>query len=167
MRPRSGPCGNGDVRGESPSTCRHPQERSASAVLRRPPAFPPGAVSGARWPRSDDLPAELPALIRAFDRSWGRVTRRAAYRSAWPQAPCELPVPGHTVRTAWFASGFGPHAIRLFAYGVGRRDLLIVPPGTERATAERLMTAAAAPAHYLTASALLHDAGGGRAAGDA
>ncbi|MGW7717056.1 DUF5994 family protein [Streptomyces chartreusis] len=74
-------------------------------LIRRPPAFPPGAVSGARWPRSADLPAELPALIRAFDRSWGRVTRRAAYRSAWPQAPCELPVPGHTVRTAWFASG--------------------------------------------------------------
>jgi hypothetical protein len=119
-------------------------------------------VSGAWWPRSEDLPAELPALVEAFERSWGRVTRIAAHRSAWPQAPCDLPVAGHTVRAAWFTSGFDPHAIRLFAYGVGRRDLLIVPPGTETATAERLMTAAADPALRLTASALLRDGGGSR-----
>ncbi|MES5819420.1 DUF5994 family protein [Streptomyces sp. RG80] len=132
----------------------------------RPPTFPPGPVSGAWWPRSDDLAAELPALIEAFDRSWGRVTRMAAHRSAWPQAPCDLPVAGHTVRAAWFTSGFDPHAIRLFAYGVGRRDLLVVPPGTGTATAMRLMTAAADPALLLTASALLQDAGGNRPAGD-
>ncbi|MFC8247283.1 DUF5994 family protein [Streptomyces chartreusis] len=145
----------------------HPASPRPARLTRCPPAFPPAPVSGARWPRSDDLPAELPALIRAFDRSWGRVTRMAAPRSAWPQAPCELPVAGHTVRTAWFASGFAPHAIRLFACGVGRRDLLIVPPGTERTTAERLMTAPADPALRLTACALRRNAGGSRAAGDA
>lgn len=136
-----------------------PSSLRPARLTLRPPAFPPGPVSGAWWPRSDDLQAELPALIEAFDRSWGRVSRVAAHRSAWPQAPCELPVAGHTVRAAWFTSGFDPHAIRLFAYGVGRRDLLVVPPGTGTATAGRLMTAAADPALRLTASALLQDAG--------
>ncbi|MET9912302.1 DUF5994 family protein [Streptomyces sp. NPDC006476] len=143
-----------------------PSSLRPARLTLRPPAFPPGPVSGAWWPRSDDLQAELPALIEAFDRSWGRVSRVAAHRNAWPQAPCELPVAGHTVRAAWFTSGFDPHAIRLFAYGVGRRDLLVVPPGTGTATAGRLMTAAADPALRLTASALLQDAGGSRPARD-
>lgn len=121
----------------------------------RPPTFPPGPVSGAWWPRSDDLAAELPALVEAFDTAWGRVTRMAAHRSVWRDAPCDLPVTGHTVRAAWYTSGFDPHAVRLFAYGVGRRDLLVVPPGTEQNTARRLMGAAADPARNLTASALL------------
>ncbi|MGW2834089.1 DUF5994 family protein [Streptomyces sp. NPDC001286] len=121
----------------------------------RPPTFPPGPVSGAWWPRSDDLAAELPALIEAFDTSWGRVTRMTAHRDTWRQAPCDLPVDGHTVRAAWLTSGFDPHCVRLFAYGVGRRDLLVVPPGTTEPAAQRLMSAAADPAHHLTASALL------------
>ncbi|MDH6451647.1 MULTISPECIES: DUF5994 family protein [unclassified Streptomyces] len=124
-------------------------------VSLRPPTFPPGPVNGAWWPRSDDLAAELPALIEAFDRSWGRVTRMTAHRDTWRHASCDLPVSGHTVRAAWLASGFDPHAVRLFAYGLGRRDLLVVPPETAHATAHRLMDAAADPAHRLTASALL------------
>ncbi|MFF4257636.1 DUF5994 family protein [Streptomyces sp. NPDC001663] len=146
---------------------KHPSSPRPARLTLRPPTFPPGPVSGAWWPRSDDLPAELPALIEAFDTSWGRVTRMAAHRDAWPEAPCDLPVAGHTVRAAWYTSGFDPHAIRLFSYGVGRRDLLVVPPGIEAATAERLMTAAADPARHLTASALLEDAGEGPSAGDA
>jgi hypothetical protein len=90
----------------------------------------------------------------------------AAHRSAWPQAPCDLPVAGHTVRAAWYTSGFDPHAIRLSSYGVGRRDLLVVPPGIEADTAERLMTAAADPALHLTASALLEDGGGSPSTAD-
>ncbi|MDX3066131.1 DUF5994 family protein, partial [Streptomyces sp. ND04-05B] len=107
------------------------------------------------WPRSDDLAAELPALIEAFDTSWGRVTRMAAHRGIWRPAPCDLPVTGHTVRAAWYMSGFDPHTVRLFAYGLGRRDLLVVPPGTEKAAAERLMRAATDRTCHLTASALL------------
>ncbi|MEU9225023.1 DUF5994 family protein [Streptomyces massasporeus] len=52
---------------------------------------------------------------------------------------------------------FDPHAIRLLSYGVGRWDLLIVPPGTDAATAARLMAAAADPALHRTASGLLKD----------
>ena len=145
----------------SPERIRPSSLRPARLTL-CPPSFPHGPVSGAWWPRSEDLPAELPALIEAFDRPWGRVTRMAAHRSAWPQAPCDLPVAGHTVRAAWFTSGFDPHAIRLFAHGVGRQDLLVVPPGTETATAERLMTAAADVAPSASPRALLQNAGGSR-----
>jgi hypothetical protein len=121
----------------------------------RPPTFPPGPVCGAWWPRTDDLMTELPALTEAFDATRGRVSRMASHRDTWPAAPCDLPVTGHTVKAAWFASGFDPHMIRLFSYGVGRWDLLVVPPRTETATAARLMAAAADPALHLTASELL------------
>ncbi|GAQ66551.1 DUF5994 family protein [Streptomyces scabiei] len=132
-----------------------PSSLPAARLALRPPTFPPGPVSGAWWPRSDDLAAELPALIEAFDTSWGRVTRMAAHRGIWRPAPCDLPVTGHTVRAAWYMSGFDPHTVRLFAYGLGRRDLLVVPPGTEKAAAERLMRAATDRTCHLTASALL------------
>ena len=121
----------------------------------RPPTFPPGPLCGAWWPRTDDLFAELPSLTEAFDAMRGRVSRMASHRDTWPATPCDLPVPGHTVKAAWFASGFDPNMIRLFSYGVGRWDLLVVPPRTETATAARLMAAAADPALHLTASELL------------
>lgn len=121
----------------------------------RPPTFLPSPVCGAWWPRSHDLMSELPILTEAFDALRGRVTGSASRRGAWPQAPCDLPVAGHTVKTAWFASGFDPYTIRLYSYGVGRWDLLVVPPGTEATAAARLMTAAADPALHLTASALV------------
>ncbi|WP_367321502.1 DUF5994 family protein [Streptomyces sp. HUAS ZL42] len=140
----------------SPDRTR-PSALPAARLTLRPPTFPSGPVSGAWWPRSDDLPAELPALIKAFDTSRGRVTRVTAHRDTWPQTPCDLPVDGHTVKAAWLTSGFDPHAIRLFSYGVGRWDLLVVPPGTDAATAARLMTAAADPGLHRTASGLLED----------
>lgn len=121
----------------------------------RPPTFPPGLVAGAWWPRSDDLKAELPALIDAFAPSWGRVTRIAAHRDTWSQAPGALPVNGHTVRAAWLESGLDSHTIRIFAYGIGRRDLLVVPHGAGAAAAARLMSAAVDPGLRLTAGAIV------------
>ena len=76
--------------------------------------------------------AELPALIQAFDTSRGRVTRLTAHRDTWTQA-CDLPVAGRTVKAAWLTSGFDPHTIRLFSYGVGHWDQLVVPPAADPA----------------------------------
>jgi hypothetical protein len=147
----------------APTGQRAAPDRALPALLRltlRPPTFPHGPVSGAWWPRSDDLPAELPALIQAFDTSRGRVTRLTAHRDTWTQAPCDLPVAGRTVKAAWLTSGFDPHTIRLFSYGVGHWDLLVVPPRTEAAAAARLMAAAADPSLRRTATALLADEDG-------
>jgi hypothetical protein len=144
----------------APTGQRASPERTSPSRLRltlRPPTFPPGPVSGAWWPRSDDLTAELPALIAEFDLSRGRVTRLTAHRDTWRQAPCDLPVTGHTVRAAWLTSGFDPHTVRLFAYGIGHWDLLVVPPGTDAAAAGRMMAAAADPALRRTATALVAD----------
>ncbi|MEY9992937.1 hypothetical protein ABIE67_004969 [Streptomyces sp. V4I8] len=134
----------------------------------RPPTFPPGPVCGAWWPRSRDMMTELPILTDAFDAWRGKLPSFAVRRGTWPEAPCDLPAAGHTVKAAWFASGYDPYTIRLYSYGVGRWDLLVVPPGTEAASAARLMTAAADPALHLTASTLVaaeerrHDQDGAR-----
>ncbi|MXM62206.1 hypothetical protein GR925_01765 [Streptomyces sp. HUCO-GS316] len=134
----------------------------------RPPTFPPGSVCGAWWPRSRDLMIELPILTDAFDARRGRLPAFAVRHGTWPEAPCDLPAAGHTVTAAWFASGFDPYTIRLYSHGVGRWDLLVVPPGTWVAVATRLMTAAADPTLRLTASALVaaeqrrHDQDGAR-----
>jgi hypothetical protein len=141
--------------GERAAPEQDPSSPLPARLSLRPPTSPPGPVGGAWWPRSHDLMAELPALTDAFDALRARATTPAARRGTWPQAPCDLPVAGHTVRAAWFASGFDPYTIRLFSYGVGRWDLLVVPPGTAAAAAARLMRAAADPALRLTASALV------------
>ncbi|MBP5892166.1 DUF5994 family protein [Streptomyces scabiei] len=147
-----GPPPRADVR--APARPQRTSPLPARLAL-RPPTFPPGPVCGAWWPRTDDLMTELPALTEAFDATRGRVSRMASHRDTWPATPCDLPVTGHTVKAAWFAAGFDPHMIRLFSYGVGRWDLLVVPPRTDTATAARLMAAAADPALHLTASELL------------
>ncbi|MFJ4362972.1 DUF5994 family protein [Streptomyces chartreusis] len=122
----------------------------------RPPNFPPGPVCGAWWPRSDDLMTELPALTDAFDARCGRVTSAGTPRETWPEAPCDLPVTGHTVTAAaWFVSGVEPHTVRLYSYGVGCWDLLVIPPETDSAEAGRLMAAVSDPALHLTASDLM------------
>ncbi|MFF9772666.1 DUF5994 family protein [Streptomyces sp. NPDC013978] len=105
--------------------------------------------------RSRAAGLQLPALTETFDATRGRVSLMASHRDTWPAAPCDLPVTAHTVKAAWFAAGFDPHMIRLFSYGAGRWDLLVVPPRTDTATAARLMAAAADPALHLTASELL------------
>lgn len=120
----------------------------------RPPTSPPGPVCGAWWPRSRDMMTELAILTDAFDALRGKLASFAVRRGTWPQAPYDLPDAGHTVKSAWFASGFDPYTIRLYSYGVGHWDLLVVPPGTEAASAARLMTAAADPSLRLTASTL-------------
>ncbi|MYW65824.1 hypothetical protein GTY65_17435 [Streptomyces sp. SID8379] len=121
----------------------------------RPPTFPPGPVCGAWWPRTDDLAAELAALTDVFDSSRGLVTRIASHQGSWSDEPRTLPVTGHTVTASWYASGLDPYTIRLFSYGAGRWDLLVVPPDSTTDAALRLMNAAADPALSLTGTALM------------
>ncbi|MEU2547175.1 DUF5994 family protein [Streptomyces roseolus] len=115
-----------------------------------------GLLDGAWWPRSRDLAAELPPLVDALEERYGRITRVLVNPTRWPAVPHKVPVPGHTVHVGWFTEQ-DPDKTILLSYTTGRCDLLVVPPGTEPATAARLMTAASVPGGTRAAAALMSD----------
>lgn len=145
-----------DQRGSSP-----PARLSLST-----PGSAPGLLDGAWWPRSRDLLREIPALTDALDTRWGRITRVVVNPTHWSGIPRKVPVTGHTVHVGWFAAEQDPNKVILMSYTVGRLDLLVIPPDSEPATAERLMAAAAAPGGVRTASDLLADEDGMGAAAE-
>ncbi|WP_372481835.1 DUF5994 family protein [Streptomyces fuscigenes] len=123
-------------------------------VRQRPAADPPvrlrlkeataprGLLDGAWWPRSRDLAQELPALAGVLDPTWHRITRVAGhplYRLPLPQ--------GRRGRTrdqgGVVHAGTRRHKILLLTYTVGRWHLLVIPPQTSSAAADRLMAAVA------------------------
>ncbi|MFK4067229.1 DUF5994 family protein [Streptomyces sp. NPDC029674] len=128
----------------------------AARLSLKAPGTPRGLLDGAWWPRSRDLLRELPDLTDALDPHWGRVTRIAVNPTHWPVIPRKVPVRGHVVNVGWFTTELDPHKILLLSYGVGRWDLMVIPPETRPAAAARLMAAVSDPTGaLLTASALL------------
>ncbi|WP_232248129.1 DUF5994 family protein [Streptacidiphilus rugosus] len=122
----------------------------------KPVGPPSGLLDGAWWPHSDDLAHELPLLIAELDRTRGRITRVTVDPRHWRQPlPARLPIAGRVIRIGWCAVEQDPHKLLLLSFGVGRCDLLVVPPQTDPTTAARLMAAATDPATRQTASALL------------
>ncbi|MGG8409054.1 DUF5994 family protein [Streptomyces sp. 12297] len=113
-----------------------------------------GQLDGAWWPYSRDLEAELPVLVAALVEPWGRITRVTVNPSRWPVVPHTVPVAGQTLHVGWFTEQ-DPDKLILLSYTVGRWDLLVVPPDTGRASAARLMAAAAIPGSALTADVLM------------
>jgi hypothetical protein len=120
-----------------------------------PVSVPSGLLDGAWWPYSDDLEHELPFLVAALDRDWGRITRITVNPLHWRPLPHTVHVNGRVVKVGWFTGEQDPHKILLLSYGVGRLDLLTIPPRTSQAAAARLMAAATAPTGTRTASALI------------
>ncbi|MGW7641027.1 DUF5994 family protein [Streptomyces decoyicus] len=146
------------------TTIRYPpavEDRTASLPLRlmlAPAGTPPPLLDGAWWPRSRDLTAELPALTAALDPLWGRITHVTVNPTFWPVIPRKVHVNGHVVGVGWFTAEQDPHKLLLLSYGVGRWDLLVIPPETTPAAAARLMAEAADPLGTLSASALMDEA---------
>ncbi|MFF1447792.1 DUF5994 family protein [Streptomyces sp. NPDC058274] len=131
-------------------------ETSTARITLKPKGDTRGLLDGAWWPRSRDLTRELPALMDVLDPLWGRVTRVAVNPTYWPAVPHQIPVHGHVVKVGWFTAELDPHKILLLSYSVGRWDLLVIPPETSPASAERLMAAASGDEGLpLTASALM------------
>ncbi|WP_409463996.1 DUF5994 family protein [Amycolatopsis sp. GA6-003] len=100
-----------------------------------------GHVDGAWWPRTRDLGTELPALLVLPALRLDRIERVAYCLADWPQAPRHLTVDGAVVRLEGFRSQH-PGTVTV----VGARDrltLLVVPPETEPADAEHILTTAA------------------------
>lgn len=111
-------------------------------------------IDGAWWPYSRDLAAELPALTEELDARWDRITRVTVNPAHWPVVPKRVPVDGHVVKVGWFTEQ-DPHMLMLLSYRPSRWELLVVPPGTDAATAAWLMAAAADPSRTATPSSLM------------
>jgi hypothetical protein len=106
-----------------------------------PPGTGPHLVDGAWWPRSHDLGRELPCLLTALEERWPHITRVTVSRSMWRARPGTLLIHGRELHINHSESIPHPHTICLLSYGVGRCDLLVVPPGETPAEAHRLMNA--------------------------
>lgn len=98
-----------------------------------------GPVDGAWWPRSRDATAELPGLIAAVDRRLGRNTFRVNLAlTAWDNIPRRIPVPGRTIKVAWFRT-IDPLTVSLTIAGAENLILVVIPPDTSAATAHNAL----------------------------
>ncbi|WP_323179419.1 DUF5994 family protein [Streptomyces sp. NBC_00452] len=114
---------------------RTPITSPAAGLRLRTEGPSPGLLDGSWWPRSRHLLHELPSLTDLLDPLCGRVTRVAVNPALRPVVP---------------------HTPLLLSSHTGRRDLLVIPPETDAASAARLMTAVSDHGDQpLTASALV------------
>jgi Family of unknown function (DUF5994) len=90
----------------------------------------PHRVDGSWWPRSHDLGKELPSLIAALEKRWPGITRVTVSRAMWRIRPEHVALGDRVVRINRSDAVPQPNTICLLSYGVGRCDLLVVPPGS-------------------------------------
>ena len=139
-----------------PTGPTEPEKNPAARVRLKPDSDRPGMVNGAWWPRSRDLVRELPPLIAVLDERWGRIIRVTVNVRMWPDIPKRVRTGEHVVHVGWFDAEQDPHDICLLSYNLGGRwDLVVVPPETDAAAAERLMATASDVHNKQTASALV------------
>jgi hypothetical protein len=122
----------------------HPGPEAPARLALLPPGSGPRLVDGAWWPRSYDLGRELPGLLTALEKRWPRITRVTVDRSTWRARSGVLVLGDRELHISGSESGPGTHTICLLSYGVGRCDLLVIPPATPPDEAHRLMGAAPA-----------------------
>lgn len=104
-----------------------------------------GDVDGAWWPGSWDLAGELPALAALLAARLGWVERVTYNLSVWDPAPRRVTVDGRVVRLEGFVSQPAEVVTVVGRGGRLRLTLLVVPPDTDPATAERVVARASRP----------------------
>ncbi|MFF4625778.1 DUF5994 family protein [Nonomuraea jabiensis] len=98
-----------------------------------------GAVDGAWWPATYDAGAELPALIAAIDQRLNRrVLRVGLHLDTWDNIPHRIAAPGRHVKVGWFRT-IDPHVVNLIIPGIEHLNLLVIPPGTTPAAADKAL----------------------------
>jgi hypothetical protein len=107
------------------------------------PGGGPVRIDGAWWPRTRDLAKELPPLLAALDGRWGRITRITLDGAAWMDGPSAIVLGGHTLRINRSYVRGHQDAVCLVCPGVGRCDLIVVPPETAVLPARRVLAATA------------------------
>jgi hypothetical protein len=111
-------------------------------------------LDGGWWPRSWDPAAELPGLVLALAAQYGPVRQLMLNNVTWTSHFRRLAVGDGVVRAGWFAS-VDPAVLIATTYAGEQLDLLVVPPRTATAAAEKAMTEAADPANNKRAQAIL------------
>ena len=145
-----------DTGGSTPEPAA-PSRRRADAV-RLALIEPPSArttLDGAWWPRTADLTDELGPLLEELERRGIRATRVAFNPGSWAETGRRLRTGDRTVRLGWFRH-LDPHLLNLTGDpGRARLDLLVVPPDTATATADRAFAAATDRGNSAEPTALL------------
>jgi len=125
-----------------PAAASTPRASAGLRLKRRDPTGADGFVDGGWWPRSLDLSAELPQLLAELSSAGHDVAQIIYNPTAWKAAPRTLAGAGRPVTLAPSA-GQDSASIRLVdRSGSKRTDLVIVPPRTDRRTAERVLALA-------------------------
>jgi hypothetical protein len=148
-----------DTDSTTPGAAGTPQRRTGGADPVRlaliDPAAPRTTLDGAWWPRTRSLSEELPGLVEELDRRGIRVRRVAYNPGAWETAPRRMAADGRIIRLGWFRS-IDPQLLDLTGdTHRGRVDLLVVPPDTATAAAQKAFTDASDRANRRTPTAVL------------
>jgi hypothetical protein len=106
------------------------------------PGQGPVRIDGAWWPRTRDAAKELPPLLAALGGRWGRITRITLDGTGWLEGPSAMVIGGHTLRINRSYARGHQDAVCLLCPGVGRCDLVVVPPETGPVPARRMLAAA-------------------------
>ncbi|CAM5485811.1 DUF5994 family protein [Streptomyces pilosus] len=108
-----------------------------------PPGVLPRRIDGVWWPHSRDLLTQLPQMLAALPSAWGDITGVAVDAAAWSAAPGRMFVANQVVRLHRApASPHAPDRVVLLSAGLGRWDLLVIPPDATEETAALLMATA-------------------------
>ncbi|MGK5532456.1 DUF5994 family protein [Streptomyces sp. URMC 129] len=136
-----------------PSPPPPPADDLPARLTLLPPGTGPHRLDGTWWPRSHDLGRELPALLAALEEHWPGITRVTVSRSMWRVRPDSLSLGDRAVHINRSEATPTPHTVCLLSYGVGRCDLLVIPPGAPASAAAGPATAPAPAAAHAPAEA--------------
>ncbi|MEV4622441.1 DUF5994 family protein [Asanoa sp. NPDC049573] len=136
----------------------------ATIVASTPPSSPrlvlapvranQAVLDGGWWPRSWDPVAELPGLVLALSARYGTIRQFMLNSATWDTRFKRIAVGDGVVRVGWFTS-IDPAVVIATTYGGDQVDLLVVPPATAPAAADKVMAEAADPANFTRAQAIL------------
>ncbi|MEU4558873.1 DUF5994 family protein [Actinoplanes sp. NPDC023936] len=101
-------------------------------------------LDGAWWPRSTDATTELPALVEALSDLRGEITHLLLNPAEWDLPHLPRAAAGRSAaRLGWYTSQPAGLVTVMSDFGRDRFDLLVVPSGASRRSADAALTAAA------------------------
>ena len=100
-------------------------------------------LDGGWWPHSRDLAQELPPLVTELSRT-GFTTVRVVYRlHGWTETTRRMTIAGRRISLGGYRKQADDTIALLDGSGQRRLELLVIPPGTDPAVADRALTQAA------------------------